>query len=203
MFGMGQGEGTSHATAAVAGIAALWLSFHGRDSLLARYGKPLLPFAFQFLLCGTADASPKWVDEGHGGFGAGIANADALLAQTDLPHAEDVEAYRRQVLDRGSGDLIDLTLGELIKLFRVPTHPLAGAPRLAANTPDSPGTPAPEAVRQMVRALLGGEPDDPALVRELAALIASQPLLHRTALGVAQRTDLARQGTSGGVDPNE
>jgi len=45
------GKGTSFATAIVAGVAALWLDYHGRDALVAKYGTPaVLPSAFKWVL---------------------------------------------------------------------------------------------------------------------------------------------------------
>lgn len=74
-YSLGQGSGTSFATAAVAGIAALWLSYHGRDRLIARYGIEKIPFIFNQLLRDTCDAVP-W---SAGKFGMGIVNAERLL----------------------------------------------------------------------------------------------------------------------------
>lgn len=74
-YGVEQSSGTSFATAAVAGIAALWLSYHGRDKLIARYGVEKIPFIFNQLLRDTCDAVP-W---SAGKYGMGIVNAERLL----------------------------------------------------------------------------------------------------------------------------
>lgn len=88
------GDGTSYATASVAGIAALWLAHHGREQLLERYrGKRHLADVFAEALATTADPGPI----GHDGkFGAGIANARQLL-EADLPDPDGVgPAIRRR-----------------------------------------------------------------------------------------------------------
>jgi hypothetical protein len=70
-------QGTSFAVAGVAGIAALWLAFHGRERLLQRYaGNAFLHHVFAQLLRETARASNLLP---AGEFGSGIANAHALL----------------------------------------------------------------------------------------------------------------------------
>src|SRR4029077_18241242 len=76
-----RGNGTSFATANVAGLAALWLSYHGRAALLAHLGGKagLLPFLFRLCLQQSADGKPPFIRGGKGGFGAGIAQADRLL----------------------------------------------------------------------------------------------------------------------------
>ena len=85
--GIGQSQGTSPATAAGAGIAALWLSRHGRDALITRYrGSATLQDVFRFLLRKTATIPFGWKDQQYG---AGIANAAALLAEP-LPSAAQV-----------------------------------------------------------------------------------------------------------------
>jgi subtilisin family serine protease len=81
------GEGTSFAVAGVAGVAALWLAFHGRDRLLERYqGAAFLQHVFQHLLRQTARASDLLP---AGQFGSGIVDAHALLAAT-LPDPAEV-----------------------------------------------------------------------------------------------------------------
>jgi hypothetical protein len=89
-----QSSGTSFATACVAGLAALWLSHHGGRQAIAddHYGGrlALVPFAFQYLLARTADSAPDFVREGR--YGAGVADAAALLAAT-LPDQAAVERF--------------------------------------------------------------------------------------------------------------
>jgi subtilisin family serine protease len=70
------GQGTSFATAHLAGVAALWLAYHGRDKLI-----PMLPRGttlqqvFRTLVRMTA--TPAEVDTSE--HGAGVTNAAALL----------------------------------------------------------------------------------------------------------------------------
>jgi thermitase len=76
------GSGTSFAVATTAGICALWLAHHGRDRLIARYGKANLAAVFkEVLLTAGVDGSPvggkpwdtsKW--------GKGTVQAEELLA---------------------------------------------------------------------------------------------------------------------------
>jgi hypothetical protein len=70
--------GTSYAVAQTAGVAALWLAHHGRDNLIAQYGKANLQAVFADLVRTTARRPAGW-DSAE--YGAGIVNADALLAQ--------------------------------------------------------------------------------------------------------------------------
>ena len=72
-----QGQGTSFSAPFVAGLAALWLSHHGRDKLIERYGAEKIPFIFNQLLRETCDVPPNWKPKR---FGAGIVNAEKLLA---------------------------------------------------------------------------------------------------------------------------
>jgi subtilisin family serine protease len=76
-FRVDMGSGTSFATAGVAGVAALWLSYHGRDALLARLATPGdLPRLFQAILRRAAVAPPGW-DRGR--YGPGIVDARRAL----------------------------------------------------------------------------------------------------------------------------
>ncbi len=74
---VGRGSGTSYAVAHVAGVAALWLAHHGRDALIARYGKARLPDIFRSMLADSASQNHNLPDEG---FGAGIVDAYRLLS---------------------------------------------------------------------------------------------------------------------------
>ena len=76
-------SGTSFATAHTAGIAALWLEVHGREALIAKYGKRGLVEQFKALLMKTSRRPADW-DSGR--FGAGIVDAEALL-KAPLPPA--------------------------------------------------------------------------------------------------------------------
>lgn len=72
-----QGSGTSFSAPLVAGVAALWLSYHGRDKLVERYGAEKIPFIFNEVLRETCDKFPTWKPNR---FGSGIVNAEKLLA---------------------------------------------------------------------------------------------------------------------------
>jgi hypothetical protein len=86
---IGLSQGTSPANATVAGMAALWLAFHGRDKLLARYrGSPPLQHVFLHLLRETVRAVPGWDTKT---MGPGIADARALL-EAPLPTRAEVKA---------------------------------------------------------------------------------------------------------------
>lgn len=70
-----RGHGTSYATALLAGIAALWLSYRRAD--LASYDKSQVPRIFRHLLHTTAATNHKLPKHE---FGAGIVDAYALLS---------------------------------------------------------------------------------------------------------------------------
>lgn len=73
-----RGSGTSYAAAHVAGIAALWLAYHGRANLVASYGIARIAAVFKEMLTTHGhDGTPQpWPT---GALGAGIANARSLL----------------------------------------------------------------------------------------------------------------------------
>jgi hypothetical protein len=71
-----RGSGTSFAVAAVAGVAALWLSYHSRDELTARYGAEKIPFIFNQILRTSCDSGE---DMEASRYGAGIVNAEKIL----------------------------------------------------------------------------------------------------------------------------
>ena len=82
-----QSDGTSFATPTTAGIAALWLAFHGRQALIARYGSEFrLATVFRWVLEKACDPPPA----NHGGeFGRGIVNACRTLT-TPLPTLDEL-----------------------------------------------------------------------------------------------------------------
>jgi hypothetical protein len=82
-------DGTSYATATVAGIAALWLAHHGPSSLKARFPGNQLPVVFKDLLMKTARRPGGWDHKKHG---AGIADALALL-KAPLPASAHAKGF--------------------------------------------------------------------------------------------------------------
>ncbi len=75
-FDVLQGSGTSFSAPLVAGVAALWLSYHGRDQLIARYGAEKIPFIFNQILRDSCEKFPTWKPNK---FGEGIVNAEKVL----------------------------------------------------------------------------------------------------------------------------
>lgn len=75
-FDVARGSGTSFAVASVAGVAALWLSYHGRDNLIARYGAEKIPFIFNDILRRSCEPGLEWDTDNYG---PGIVKADKVL----------------------------------------------------------------------------------------------------------------------------
>jgi serine protease len=71
------GTGTSLCTPQVAGIAALWLSYHGREQLIKRYGVENIPGVFNQILRNSCEKFPAWKPNE---FGEGLLNAEKVLA---------------------------------------------------------------------------------------------------------------------------
>ncbi|MFH7026386.1 MAG: S8 family peptidase [Heteroscytonema crispum UTEX LB 1556] len=71
------GTGTSLCTPQVAGIAALWLSYHGRSQLIERYGVENIPAIFHQILRDSCEKFPTWKPNE---FGEGLVNAEKVLA---------------------------------------------------------------------------------------------------------------------------
>jgi len=82
-------SGTSFAVAHLAGTAALWLAFHGRDALISTYGAGRLQDVFRFLLATAGHRAPGQGVWDSGQFGVGILDAAALL-RAALPDPSDL-----------------------------------------------------------------------------------------------------------------
>jgi hypothetical protein len=180
-----RGTGTSFATACIAGLAALWLSYRGGRAALARhYGgeAELVPFAFQLALQRSAkDSLPG------GKYGAGLADAFALLKRP-LPSRREVRRFRDMIL-RQQVHWLTVVTGLLSGLFRfddIPTVTLTAGSVLDArrklSTEPVQETPAVaraarwrDAEADLVRRLLGTE--DEGLEQELLTRIASDRVL--------------------------
>lgn len=116
-------SGTSFAAALVAGVAALWLSYHERNELVKQYGAWRIPLVFDKLLRQTCSAPPGW-DKNN--WGKGIVNAYKLL-EARLPGVEDPDiqvplafgSVEHVLLDRGGFEtfayLFEQTLLEIAK----------------------------------------------------------------------------------------
>lgn len=95
------GQGTSFATAHLAGVAALWLAHHGRDSLISQLpAGATLQDMFRAVVRSTARV-PTGFDTQR--YGAGIINAEAVLT------ASPVAALNAAPRPRRSGMLDQLT----------------------------------------------------------------------------------------------
>jgi hypothetical protein len=89
-FSVNRGSGTSFAAATTAGVATLWVSFHGFEALASRYGRAHIARVFKALLQSTCRTPAGW-DTAN--FGPGIVNARALLAEP-LPEAAPARKLR-------------------------------------------------------------------------------------------------------------
>lgn len=103
------GQGTSFATALVAGIAALWLAHHGRGSVVAEAHRRGVTVQHLFKTALQATASPPdyWDDEN---FGPGIANAARLL-EMSLSEIPDFHAEAAQLPAQSMQNFLNETFG--------------------------------------------------------------------------------------------
>jgi thermitase len=85
-----RGSGTSFAVAAAAGLAVLWLSYHGRSTLIAKYSKDRLASVFKQVLQSSCRTPADW---DTGSFGPGIVHAKRLL-EAPLPPAAPARGLR-------------------------------------------------------------------------------------------------------------
>ncbi len=109
-----RGNGTSFAAAVTAGAVATWLSFHGRDRLLARFGRAGLAAAARTALVASAARSAM---------GSAVLDLHALLEQA-LPDVDPRSYFGRL---ESTTDVIEDPAPEL------PTGVAAPSPAVAAE----------------------------------------------------------------------
>jgi serine protease len=76
-YDINQGNGTSFSAPFIAGVASLWLSYHGRDQLVERYGAEKIPFIFNQILRDSCEKFPTWKPNR---FGEGLVNTEKVLS---------------------------------------------------------------------------------------------------------------------------
>lgn len=109
-----QSSGTSFAVATVAGVAALWLAYHGRDALLQRYkGHFILTDVFRYVLGLSSD--PFAVAVGSN-FGVGIVNARKVL-KTPLPTLAQLQTALPAMLAPAALAALPSTLASIAAVF--------------------------------------------------------------------------------------
>ncbi len=92
VFLVAPSDGTSYATATVAGIAALWLAHHGLVTLRQRYPGRRLPTVFKEIVMTTGVEVPRgWRTDR---WGAGVINA-LKVQQAPLPDTARARGFRR------------------------------------------------------------------------------------------------------------
>jgi thermitase len=124
-FSVKRGDGTSFAVATTAGIAALWVSFHGWTTLVRRYGAGNISRVFKSLLQQTCRTPAGW---DRANFGPGIVDAHQLLSAPlpDQPPARKLRDPRRAAV---AADAVGL---EAI-LHLMPEAPRTGVERALAE----------------------------------------------------------------------
>lgn len=151
-------SGTSYATAAVAGACALWRSFHAEA--LAQIHRALHPAMFRAAL----RASARQAGLGDG-FGAGVLDCQALLAQPltrPVTEAADAEPQADQ-LAAILGDVAPAAASRLAALASVEraelAFHLATDPRVRTAWHDDAASPAavPAAASRRLQIALGGQ----------------------------------------------
>lgn len=174
-------SGTSFATTNTAGVAAMWLSYHGRDALIARYALENVPIVFGRILRESCVKFPGWKE---GKFGAGLVDAFRTL---DAPLPDPAEyrtgSMRQQMNEHPETD--DGGLETFAHLF-------------GANRTDSPGD--DELTESDLLSGLSGllrisEDEVPETLRltgqELAFHLATDPIAYRSFMKILRRDHTA------------
>ena len=162
-------NGTSYATAQVAGLAALWLSYHGRDALIGHCGgdQRLLPYLFRHCLTASANSLEKLAGFG---FGAGLANAETLL-EWPLADPDQLRGTRDQLIAQSADMVHFLSLQNWQRLLHLPTF--------TADLPPGPPVAEQDGQRRLETFFeeLLDQPPTALDLTELACLAGADPLL--------------------------
>jgi len=130
-FAVSRGNGTSFAVATTAGVAALWVSFHGWAVLERTYGPENIARVFKRILQETCRTPRGWDTSD---FGPGIVDAAALLG---APLPEHIPA--RKFRDAARAAVATDTTGLEAIIHLLPDAPRIGVERALAgmlNTSD-------------------------------------------------------------------
>lgn len=181
-FAVRRGSGTSFAVANTAGLAALWLSLHGREALVAQYGAARLAAVFKQVMQDTCRTPGGWDTND---FGPGIAHARQLLA-AELPAAAPaggLQGVERRAVSHGT--VLDVIAHQLAPA------PRSGVERVLAGLLHVDEERLPDALEQVGRELATHIGVDPAFRRDLQAAAEAQ-VAGAAPRAAARRTSAAR-----------
>ena len=169
-FEVVRGNGTSYAVATTAGVAALWVSFHGWTNLVRAFGADRIARVFKDLLQDTCRTPRGWDTREYG---PGIVDAKALL-EAPLP----LIAPARKVRDaRRAAVAVDTTGLETL------VHLLPNLTRAQAET----------AIADLLQV---SDRDLPSVVQEYGDELAFQLVMHPRVLETVGRRPSRRAAVS-------
>lgn len=86
-----RGNGTSFAVATTAGVACVWLAFHGRGALIDKFGAENIQELFRYMVKNHGVDTPNGWDTRK--WGSGVLNAEKLL-KAPLPSLQQISTTR-------------------------------------------------------------------------------------------------------------
>lgn len=186
---VGQGDGTSYATPAVAGVAACWLAAHGgRQALIQHYGKAkYVPLAFAHLLKTVGYRRPANWDTRL--MGPGIIDAGAIV-RAALPAKATLTTWPVK-----QHTLSSAVIAAIFKALGYVIPGVAADVAAAASADDTPEAKAARYGTELVALLM----DRPLLLKELVesgVLAPSSDSGVAAAAGVGPEPDRAQAATA-------